>query len=396
MKLFLLILSLFINKLLKIQMYNQSMRFIIFATIFFTVMALLSFFISKRFINKLHFSNKIKKYLNLFLLINLLGVVAYLTVRYNPSVPNWAYFLLSLPIGIIFLLFIATLFYEFFSLLINKAPISENRREFFKKSLDFGSIAVAGSINAKAMYNAKNIELEKVTVKIKDLKQDYRIVQLSDIHIGGLVDKQFIANLVNRVNNLNADIVVITGDLVDTKMKYAKPALDELKNLKSKYGTYFIVGNHEYFHDVQAIIDYVNGLGIKTLENENVYIGEDNKGFYLAGVYDVFGYRVNAYIPDLKKALKNTDNFPKVLLAHQPRFINEIDQKVDLVLSGHTHGGQIAPFNLLVKLQQPYVKGLNQHNDDTQIYVNKGTGFWGPPMRLGASSEISLLTITST
>jgi len=229
MKLFLLILSLFINKLLKIQMYNQSMRFIIFATIFFTVMALLSFFISKRFINKLHFSNKIKKYLNLFLLINLLGVVAYLTVRYNPSVPNWAYFLLSLPIGIIFLLFIATLFYEFFSLLINKAPISENRREFFKKSLDFGSIAVAGSINAKAMYNAKNIELEKVTVKIKDLKQDYRIVQLSDIHIGGLVDKQFIANLVNRVNNLNADIVVITGDLVDTKMNTQNLHLMNLK-----------------------------------------------------------------------------------------------------------------------------------------------------------------------
>ncbi len=369
------------------------MRFIIFATIFLSVMALLSLFISRRFIRKLHFSKKIKRYLNLFLLVNLLGVIGYMFVRYNPSVPNWAYFLLSLPIGIIFLLFIATIFYEFFAFIINKTTVNEKRRDFFKKGLDIGAVAVAGSINAKAMYNAKHIELEKVTVKIKDLKSSYKIIQLSDVHIGGLVDKTFIANLVKRVNTLNADIVVITGDLVDTKMKYAKPALDELKNLNSKYGTYFIVGNHEYFHDVQAIINYVNSLGIKTLENENVYIGEKDKGFYLAGVYDIFGNRINAYIPDLKKALEGTDDAPKVLLAHQPRYIKEVDQKVDLVLSGHTHGGQIAPFNLLVKLQQPYVKGLNQHNEDTQIYVNKGTGFWGPPMRLGASSEISEITI---
>ncbi|RXJ91569.1 metallophosphoesterase [Arcobacter sp. CECT 8983] len=369
------------------------MRFIIFATMFISVMALLSFLISRRFIAKLHFSKKTKNYLNIFLIINLLGIIAYMLVRYNPSVPNWAYFLLSIPIGIIFLLFIATIFYEIFALLINKSIKDEKRRDFFKKSLDVGAVALAGGINAKAMYNAKHIELEKVEVKIKNLKQKYKIVQLSDIHIGGLVDKKFIHNLVLKVNSLNADIIVITGDLVDTKMKYAKAALDELKNLNSKYGTYFIVGNHEYFHDVAAIIKYVNSLGIKTLENENVYIGEEDKGFYLAGVYDIFGNNINAYMPDLKKALQGTKDFPKVLLAHQPKYIKEIDQKVDLILSGHTHGGQIAPFNLLVRLQQPYIKGLHKHNENTQIYVNKGTGFWGPPMRLGASSEISEITI---
>ncbi|NVJ52044.1 MAG: metallophosphoesterase [Campylobacteraceae bacterium] len=369
------------------------MRFIIFATIFISVMTLLSIFISRRFIRKLHFSKRIKNYLNIFLVINLLGIVAYLFVRYNPSVPNWVYFLLSIPIGIIFLLFIATIFYEIFALLINKTVKNESRRDFLKKGLDVGAIAIAAGVNAKAMYNAKHIELEKVDIKIKELKQKYKIIQLSDIHIGGLVDKKFINELVQRVNKLNADIVVITGDLVDTKMKYAKPTLDELKSLKSKYGTYFIVGNHEYFHDVATIIKYVNSLGIKTLENENVYVGEKNRGFYLAGVYDVFGNSINAYMPDLEKALKGTDDFPKILLAHQPKYIKEVNQKVDLVLSGHTHGGQIAPFNLLVKLQQPYVKGLHKHNEDTQIYVNKGTGFWGPPMRLAASSEITEITI---
>lgn len=371
------------------------MRFLIFATVFMSVMTLLTFFISKRFVAKLHFSKKIKKLINIFLIVNLLGVLGYMFVRYNPTVPNWIYFLLSLPIGVIFLLFIATIFYEISSRVINKLPISENRREFFKKSLDIGAVAIAGSVNAKAMYNAKHIELEKVEVKIKDLKKPYSVIQLSDIHIGGLVDKNFISDLVKRVNTLQADIVVITGDLVDTNLKYAKPALDELKNISSKYGTFFIVGNHEYFHGVVSIIDYVNSLGIKTLENENVYIGEKDKGFNLAGVYDVFGYRIDDYKPNLDKALEKSDKAPTVLLAHQPRFIEEVEEKhsIDLMLSGHTHGGQIMPFNLLVKLQQPYVKGLNKHSEKTQVYVNKGTGFWGPPMRLGASSEISLITL---
>ncbi|WP_072679343.1 metallophosphoesterase [Arcobacter sp. LA11] len=369
------------------------MRFLIFATIFFTVMTLLTLLISRRFVRKLHFSKRTKLFINIFLAINLLGVAGYMFVRYNPTIPNWAYFLLSIPIGVIFVLFVATIFYELSSRILNVIPINEKRRTFFKKTLDISSIAVAGSINAKAMYNARHIEIEDVDIKIRNLKQSYSIVQLSDIHIGGLIDKNFISDLVDQVNTLNPDIVVITGDMVDTKLEYAKEALDELKNLKSKYGNYFIVGNHEYFHGVTSIIDYVNTLNIKTLENENVYIGEEGEGFFLAGVYDVMGYRVESYKPDLYKALIGTDEYPIVLLAHQPKFIEEV-KDVDLVLSGHTHGGQIVPFNLLVKLAQPYVKGLHQHDENTQIYINKGTGFWGPPMRLGASSEITNITLT--
>lgn len=368
------------------------MRFLIFATIFMTVMSLLTYIISRGLIKNLHFSQRTKRYLNIFLIFNLLGVLGYMFARYNPLIPNWLYFLLSLPIGVIFLLFISTIFYQAFLVLINKTPMSENRRDFFKRSLDVSSIALAGGINAKAMLNAKTIELEKVEIKIKDLKKHYSIVQLSDVHIGGLIDKTFIANLAKRVNALKPDVVVITGDLVDTKLEFAKEALDELKNIKSKYGNYFIVGNHEYFHGVQSIIDYVNTLGFKTLENENVYIGEKNEGFNLAGVYDVFGERYGSYKADLNKALIGTSKNPTVLLAHQPKFIEEVTN-VDLVLSGHTHGGQIFPFNFLVKLQQPYVKGLHKHNENTQIYINKGTGFWGPPMRLGASSEITYIQL---
>ncbi len=368
------------------------MRFLIFAIIFTTVMTLLTLLISKRFIKKLHFSEKIKLYINIFLALNLFGVMAYMFARYKPTIPNWTYFLLSLPIGIIFLLFIATLIYELSSKILDKTPMNENRRNFLKKSLDIGAVAMATSVNAKAIYNAKEIEIEKVEVKIKNLKQPYTIVQLSDIHIGGVIDKEFVSNLVKKVNKLNADIVVITGDLVDTNLKYAKKTLDELKKIDSKYGNYFIVGNHEYFHGVIPIIDYVNSLGFKTLENENVYIGEKEKGFFLAGVYDIFGYRVDNYKPDLNKTLLGTNGSPTLLLAHQPKYIEEV-KDVDLVLSGHTHGGQIFPFNFLVKLQQPYVKGLHQHNEKTQIYVNKGTGFWGPPMRLCANAEVTFINI---
>lgn len=370
------------------------MRFIIFASIFLAVMALLSFYISRRFFNKLHIHKNIKNAFNIFLVINLFGVFLYMCSRYLISVPNEIYFLLSLPIGVIFLLFITTLIYEIISHL-PKIPKDNKRRLFFKKSIDLASIAFASSVTVKAIDNAKDSHVETVNIKIKDLNTPYKIVQLSDVHIGGLIDKEFISNIVSKVNNLNADLVVITGDLIDTKLDYVYDVVDELKNLKSKYGTYFIPGNHEYFHQIERILPYLESIGITVLGNKNVYIGQKNQGFNLAGVYDVFGYKYGNFIPDIKEALKDAKNSPTILLAHQPKYILEIENKnIDLLLSGHTHGGQIIPFNFLVRLAQPYVKGLHKHNDKIQIYVNKGTGFWGPPMRLGTQAEITLIQLS--
>ncbi len=372
------------------------MNFIIFFSIFTLLFTFQTFIIKKRLINKLEFKNHNKKILTYFLYITFFAAIFYPIARYYPFVPNWLYFMLSLPIGVIFLTFGITLIYEISSFSLNKITFKEKRRNFFKRSIDVGAVSLIVGTNAKAIDNAKHIELEKVDVKIKNLATPFNIVQLSDIHIGGLIDKLFIKNLVDKVNLLKPDLVVITGDLVDTKIEHAKAALDELRNLKSIYGTYFIVGNHEYFHGVQSIIDYVSFLDIKVLENENIYIGEKEKGFYLLGVYDRFGNRFGDYQPDLEKSMIGINKEPSILLAHQPKYIEELESTkgIDLILSGHTHGGQIFPFNFLVKLQQPYVKGLHKHNEFTQIYVNKGTGFWGPPMRLGASSEITLLKLS--
>lgn len=360
-----------------------------------TIFALLNLYILKRLINKLDIKQVYKKYFKIFLWINYLGILGYIYSRHNSEIPDLLLLFLSFPLGIIFLTFCTAIFYDISHMIIQKVPLSENRRAFFKKGLDYTSVALALGISAKAIYEAKFIEIETVDIKIKNLKKEYTVVQISDVHIGGIIDKKFVKDMVERINDLKPDMVVITGDLVDIKLEYAMPALYELKKLFSKYGTYFIVGNHEYIHGVEKIIQTVNSLGIKTLENENIYIGEKNIGFNLAGVYDIMGNRINHHKPNLNKALKNkSDNSPTVLLAHQPVYIEEVKNSVELVLSGHTHGGQLYPFRALVKLVQPYISGLHQHNKETQIYVNKGTGFWGPPMRLGASSEITYIKLS--
>lgn len=350
-------------------------------------------YISKRFIHKLDISTRAKTIFRIFLIVNFFGIICYALGRYYIDFPNWLYFAFSLPIGILFLLFCTAIFYDIFRVVLVRIPLSQERRKFFKKSLDLSAFFVASSLTIRAMYEARFVQLEKVDVEIKGLKKSYKIAQLSDVHIGGLIDVDFIKDVVRRVNLLEPDLVVITGDLIDIEISRAQEALEALRGLKSKYGTYFIVGNHEYFHKIDKIIEKVKSLDIRVLENENVYIGEDGEGFNLVGVYDIFGYRVDSHMPDIDEALNGKKDAPTVLLAHQPRYIYEVRDSVDLMISGHTHGGQLYPFRFLVKLVQPYISGLYQHNSNLQIYVNRGTGFWGPPMRLGSSPEISEIVI---
>jgi predicted MPP superfamily phosphohydrolase len=369
------------------------MNNLLFFSAFFGVFILLNMYISKRLVKKLDISDKAKLYLHIFLFLNLIGIVFYMLSRYYVDIPSWLYFLFSIPIGILFLLFCTAIVYDISRVLLSFAPISDSRRVFLKKTLDISSFAVASTLMTRSLYEARFVKLEKVDIKIKNLKEPYKIAQISDLHIGGLINRDFVREMVERINILNPDIVVITGDLIDIDILRAMDTVDELAKLKSKFGTYYVVGNHEYFHGVEKIITAVKSLGIRVLENENVYVGENERGFNLAGVYDIMGYRTETYMPNLVKALKDKKDSPTLLLAHQPKFIQEVVGGVDLMLSGHTHGGQIYPFRFLVALQQPYVSGLHKYNEELQIYVNKGTGFWGPPMRLGSSSEITLISL---
>ena len=372
------------------------MKMSLFAIAFIGVFILLHLYIYRRLVCKLDLHAKVKQSLTVFLIVNFVGIILYMLARYYPLLPNWLYFLLSLPIGIVFLLFCTALVYDISSLAVRFTPMQPKRRTFFKRSLDISSLGVAFALSSKAIYEARFVEVEDVSICLKNLKKTYTIAQLSDVHIGSIIDAAFIRSLTAKVNALKVDAVVITGDLVDIKIPHAMAALKELQNLKSTYGTFFIAGNHEYFHNLQEIIDTLKSLGIRVLENESVYIGEEKAGFNLAGVYDVFGYRTGSYMPEIRDALAHTcQESPTVLLAHQPRYVEEVaGNRVDLMLCGHTHGGQIYPFRALVKLQQPYIAGLYRHDDKLQVYVNKGTGFWGPPMRLGASAEITHIRLS--
>jgi uncharacterized protein len=185
------------------------------------------------------------------------------------------------------------------------------------------------------------------------------------------------------VNALRPDLVAGTGDLVDGSVRELGRAVAHLGRLQARHGVYFVTGNHEYYSGAEEWVAHLETLGIKPLRNEHVRIGDEG-GFDLAGIDD------HSARPDLKKALGGRDaSRACVLLAHQPRGIELADELgVDLQLSGHTHGGQMFPWNLLVRLQQPFVAGLHKLRR-AQIYVSCGTGYWGPPMRVGAPAEIT-------
>jgi hypothetical protein len=236
--------------------------------------------------------------------------------------------------------------------------------------------------------------LNTVRVSIPDFPfSNYSIVQLTDIHVGQTIQRDFIQDLVDRTNQLDPDLVVITGDLVDLPVSLIRNYLEPLRELKAP--VYFVLGNHEYFHGVDEIIAYVRELGIHPLLNEAVLIGDEQRGFDLLGINDLSSRRLGVRPYDIDKTYEKADPArPCIFLAHQPKTIELIgDRRCDLMLSGHTHGGQIFPFGLLVMIDQPYVAGLFQHDDSRQIFVSRGTGYWGPPLRVLAPSEISHIVI---
>ena len=229
-------------------------------------------------------------------------------------------------------------------------------------------------------------------VNVVELKVfDFSIVQISDLHIGGLIDREFVKASAQKINALKPDIVCITGDIIDAALDGIKETILALEGIETKHGIYYILGNHEYFHDPMKIIDFIKTTKITMLLNENVSINALKLN--IVGVTDRIGYRTNILMPDIHKAFKDSNPaFKTILLAHQPKFIEELgNYRPELVLSGHTHGGQVWPFEYLVRLQQPYVKGLHKLINGSYIYVNSGIGFWGPPMRLGSQAEITYI-----
>ena len=218
-----------------------------------------------------------------------------------------------------------------------------------------------------------------------------RLAVVSDIHLGPLTGANHATRIVNLINSVNADIVCVVGDLVDGSVAELGRFAAPLADIQSRYGAYFVTGNHEYYSGHEEWIEEVARLRVRPLRNERLEIN----GLDLAGVNDVGGAEFDD-APDFTRALGDRDTSrPVVLMAHQPvAAVDAAPFGVDLQVSGHTHGGQMAPFNLLVPLQQPVVSGLGSV-DGVPVYVTNGAGWWGPPVRVGAPPQVSVIELRS-
>ena len=263
------------------------------------------------------------------------------------------------------------------------------RRILLARTVAAGVGGVVAGLSAIGIRSAlRGIEIKQLDVKLRGLPQElagFRLVQISDVHVGPLLRKDWVARVVEQIRRLAPDLVAITGDLVDGRVHELREHVAPLANIDAKRGVYFVTGNHEYYSGVEEWYAHLPSLGVRPLRNERVEVAP---GLELAGIEDPTG------APDLAAALKGRDpEGALVLLAHQPRqFAEAAKRGVPLTLSGHTHGGQIWPFSWLVALAQPYLAGLHRRGE-SQLYVSRGTGFWGPPMRVFAPAEITLLRL---
>ena len=242
--------------------------------------------------------------------------------------------------------------------------------------------------------------IERITVGIKGLGKEldgFRIVQITDIHIGDTQSGEFLERVVAQVNALQPDMVAVTGDVIDGSVTKLRPEVESLSRLAGKHGNFYVTGNHEYYHGGSAWEAEATRLGLIVLHNEHRVIDQGGAKLVIAGVTDLDGARFSpAHAPDANAAFANAPTgVPRILLAHQPRFARRVtEHNVALQLSGHTHGGQIFPFMFFVRLQQPVIAGFKMLWG-VPVYTSRGTGYWGPPFRIGPSSEITEITLRS-
>jgi hypothetical protein len=263
-------------------------------------------------------------------------------------------------------------------------------------------VLLAGVLLAQwlGLRNARRTaDVVAVDVPIDDLPDalhGFTIAQISDVHVGPTIRRPYVHAIVEAVNRLNADMVAVTGDLVDGSVAELAHHVAPLAQLKSRHGTYFVTGNHEYYSGVHAWLLELERLDVRVLLNEHVVLEHDDAALVVAGVADPSAHHFDpSHRSDPVAAVAGAPAHAsiRVLLAHQPRSAHAAARAgYHLQLSGHTHGGQFFPWNLLIRFFQPFAAGLHRLQD-LWIYTSRGTGYWGPPKRLGAPSEISFVRL---
>jgi len=310
-------------------------------------------------------------------------------------------------LGFFVLSFLILLFKDLFGHAINFAgylmqsedTIDDSKREFLKKSLTVGAIGISGLGTAYGFYSSRKgpsiISQDIFIESLPDEFENFTIAQISDLHVGPTIKIDYVDDVLTKIGHANPDLIAVTGDLVDGSVKHLSKDLQPFKDMVANHGTFFVTGNHEYYSGVDSWLDETDRLGMTNLINESRLISKQGKQIAIAGITDFRAHQIkSSHRSNPKKAIKSIDQrMTKIMLAHQPNSIHSVhDAGVDLQLSGHTHGGQFWPFNYPTKLANAYLAGHYDH-DGTQIYVNRGTGYWGPPLRIGIPAEISLIRL---
>jgi predicted MPP superfamily phosphohydrolase len=264
------------------------------------------------------------------------------------------------------------------------------------------ALAIAVLATLIGLFNARRraavVDVEVPVANLPVELHGFSIAQISDVHVGPTIKHKYVDAIVEAVNGLDADVIAVTGDLVDGSVRQLAAHVAPLSRLRSRHGTYFVTGNHEYYSGAHAWTQEFQRLGMRVLMNEHVVLTHREHQIVVAGVTD---YSAHHFDPrqrsDPSAALQGAPAHAavRILLAHQPRSASAAAAAgFDLQLSGHTHGGQFWPWNHFVRFQQPFTAGLNRLQD-LWVYTSRGTGYWGPPKRFGAPSEITRIRLVA-
>jgi predicted MPP superfamily phosphohydrolase len=311
---------------------------------------------------------------------------------------DWAARIGDITLGAVWVFFVWSLFGDLARLVLLLAG-AENPTS--SRIVAVAVLVVAVGLLAWGHFEAMRVpRVKEVDVTVARLGRGLdglRIVVVTDTHFGPLDRANWSAKVSAVVNELEPDIACHAGDIADGEVEQREVQAGHLESVRAKLAKAYITGNHEYFSQAQDWVDYMARIGWNPLRNSHVVLERGGDRLILAGVDDATAAssKVAGHGADLTAALAGTDpELPVVLLAHQPKQVTAaVAAGVDLQISGHTHGGQIWPFRYLVKLDQPSVSGLSRHGDRTQLYTSRGSGFWGPPFRVFAPSEITLITL---
>ncbi|AGH86306.1 metallophosphoesterase [Ralstonia pseudosolanacearum] len=270
----------------------------------------------------------------------------------------------------------------------------------WRHGLTLAVLGLTSFVTLVGYVNARRIpRVAHVAVPIAGLPEPlhgFTIAQITDLHVGPTIKQSYVAGVVARLNSLGPDLVAVTGDLVDGDVEVLRLHIEPLSNMRARHGVFAVTGNHEYYSGVAQWVPEFERLGMRVLMNEHAVVEHGGAALVVAGVTDFSAGKFDAaQTSDPARALSGAPGglVPAILLAHQPRSAQAAEEVgFHLQLSGHTHGGQFWPWNLFVPLQQPFTAGLHRLGR-LWIYTSRGTGYWGPPLRFGAPSEITLLRL---